>query len=422
MRDYLPRIYDAVLVRRLAAKGAVLVEGPKWCGKTTTCERVAASSVLMQDPRTRDESLQLADVAPLELLAGATPHLIDEWQMAPRLWDAVRFEVDRRGLPGQFILTGSAVPVDLSQVDHTGTGRIARMRMRPMASAESGDSTGDVSLAALLRGGEVPVLSNPTDIHEVAFLCCRGGWPTAVGLPREAALDEAFDYVEAVAESDVSRVDGVARDSTKVRAILRSYARLVGGQAPETKIVDDLGASQALGESTVRSYLAALRKIFVVDDLGAWNPNLRSRAAVRTSPTRMLCDPSLVSAALEVYPEDLVGDLETLGLVFESLCVRDLRVYADASLGSVSHFRDKNGLEVDAVVRSRGGAYGLVEVKLGGERAIEQGAETLRRIAERIDTTKMRAPAFLMVLTGVGNRSYTRSDGVAVVPFCLLGP
>ncbi|MBM6998874.1 ATP-binding protein [bacterium] len=422
MKKYLPRIYDGVLADRLAAKGAVLVEGPKWCGKTTTAEQVAGSVVYMQDPGSRAQNQQLARIAPDVLLAGATPRLIDEWQVVPELWDAVRYEVDRRDEFGQFILTGSAVPADLSQVEHTGTGRIARMRMRPMALAESGDSSGEVSLGALFDGERLPVTRHAGDIGELAFLTCRGGWPKAIGQHERVALRQALDYVDAVTEVDISRVDGVNRSSQHARALLRSYARMVSSQGTyESMRRDMVQAGAGVSETTFAGYVEALRKLFVIDDLPAWNPNLRSRTAIRTSPTRHFVDPSLATASLGASPAELLDDLNTFGLVFEDLCVRDLRVYAEALDGEVLHFRDKSGLECDAVVRLRNGRYGLVEVKLGGDALIDEGAKSLLKLRDSIDTERMRAPSFLMVLTGTGEYSYPREDGVLVVPVRTLG-
>ena len=422
MKKYLPRIYDGVLADRLAAKGAVLVEGPKWCGKTTTAEQVAGSVVYMQDPGSRAQNQQLARIAPDVLLAGATPRLIDEWQVVPELWDAVRYEVDRRDEFGQFILTGSAVPADLSQVEHTGTGRIARMRMRPMALAESGDSSGEVSLGALFEGKRLPVTRHAGDIGELAFLTCRGGWPKAIGQHERVALRQALDYVDAVTEVDISRVDGVNRSSQHARALLRSYARMVSSQGTyESMRQDMVQAGAGVSETTFAGYVEALRKLFVIDDLPAWNPNLRSRTAIRTSPTRHFVDPSLATASLGASPAELLDNLNTFGLVFEDLCVRDLRVYAEALDGEVLHFRDKSGLECDAVVRLRNGRYGLVEVKLGGDALIDEGAKSLLKLRDSIDTERMRAPSFLMVLTGTGEYSYPREDGVLVVPVRTLG-
>ncbi|KAB5608544.1 ATP-binding protein [Bifidobacterium jacchi] len=423
--SYLPRVYDALLRKRLSAKGAVLVEGPKWCGKTTTCEQIAASTLYMADPAARAQNLLFAETQPSFLLEGAVPRLIDEWQLAPQLWDAVRFEVDRRGAFGQFILTGSSVPPNLNEISHTGTGRIARMRMRPMSLFESGDSTGTTSLAALFAGESLPPSHAGMSIERLAFLLCRGGWPGAVGITDEyAALQQSVDYVDAVVESDISRVDDVERDPHLARRLLRSYARMESSQASTAQIAADAAANETSGPSakTVQSYLRALEKIFVIEDLSAWNPNLRSKTAIRSADTRHFVDPSIATAALGVNPQGILLDLETFGLLFEGLCVRDLRVYADSLDGQVFHYRDKTGLECDAVIHLRDGRYGLIEVKLGGNRLIEEGAGNLRKLASRLDTSRMNKPSFLMVLTGTGAYSYTRPDGVVVAPVSTLRP
>ncbi|OZG61902.1 AAA family ATPase [Bifidobacterium lemurum] len=421
-KRYMKRIYDQVLKDRLEAKGAVLVEGPKWCGKTSTAEQIASSAIYLQNPSSRVQNLRMAEMDPARLLRGDVPRLIDEWQDAPNLWDAVRFEVDHRDDFGQFILTGSSVPTDLNALHHTGTGRIARMKMRTMSLLESGDSTGEASLSALFQGGQTTAQGRQTDIRDLAFLLCRGGWPRAVGTSEKVALRQVVDYLDAVCEIDISRVDEVRRNPAHARMLLRSYARMISSQGTLSAMQMDLRSTGIeMSESTFLEYVEALRKLFVIDDLSAWNPNLRSKVAIRTSPTRHLCDPSIAAAALETGPDELVDDLETFGLLFESMCVRDLRVYADALDGTVFHYRDKLGLECDAVVHLRDGRYGLIEIKLGGESLIAQGASTLQALARKIDTTKMRAPSFLMVLTGTGDFAYAREDGVWVVPICALG-
>ncbi|MDR1185476.1 MAG: DUF4143 domain-containing protein [Coriobacteriales bacterium] len=422
MQKYFPRVYDEVLAKRLEAKGAVLIEGPKWCGKTTTALQQAKSVLYMQDPERKSQNLLLADIRPSELLKGDTPRLIDEWQLAVKLWDAVRFEVDNRNEFNQFILTGSSVPPNLSEVSHTGTGRIARLRMRPMSLWESEDSTGEVSLSALFAGNEMPIATTGATLEQAAFLTCRGGWPASVGQKERVALQQAFDYLDAVIDTDISRVDEIGRDRYKARALMRSYARMTASQASVESIEQDLKGSDSMSRNTVQSYLKALRMIFVIEDLPAWNPNLRSCTAIRTSPTRHFADPSIATSALGISPNDLIADLKTFGLLFESLVIRDLRVYADSLDGEVFHYRDKSGLECDAVLHLRGGSYGLIEVKLGGDALIDEGAKTLIALKDKIDFDKMRAPAFLMVLTASSAYSYTRPDGVAVAPITVLAP
>lgn len=420
MERYLSRIYDSVLSWRLKTKGAVLVEGPKWCGKTTTAKQLAKSTIYLQNPTTRAQNLTLARIAPDRILAGPTPRLIDEWQDAPQLWDAVRFEVDRRDAFGQFILTGSSVPPNLDEIRHSGTGRIARLKMRPMSLYESEDSTGEVSLKELFDG-KMPFGSCPTSIEDLSFLICRGGWPRAVGNEQDVVLQQAFDYLDAIVEVDISRVDDVRRNPSYARHIMRSYSRMIASQGSLASMQADLNQSGIpLGENTFLEYVEALRKLFVIEDLGAWNPNLRSKTAIRTSPTRHFIDPSIAVAALGANPESLINDLETCGLLFESMCVRDLRIYAEPLNGTVYHYRDKSGLECDAVVVLRDGSYGLIEVKLGGDRLIDEGARNLKALAAKIDTSRMSKPAFLAVLTGVGELSYPREDGILVIPIRTL--
>ena len=420
-KTYKKRIADGLLQRKLAGKGAVLIEGTKWCGKTTTAEQIAKSVKYMTETGMVDQNVQLAKLNPKLILMGEIPRLIDEWQVAPQLWDSVRFESDHGPL-GQFILTGSSVPPDMSQVIHSGTGRIGWLKMRPMSLWESQESCGEVSLAELFTTPEQIGAINPMDIEQVAFLTCRGGWPLAVDMERDIALDQAFDYVESVGKRDIQKVDGVDRDPVRVHRLLRSLARNQGTQASIGTIRADLIAneSDSLSEDTISSYMKALNKIFVIEDSEAWNPNLRSKTAIRTSDTRYFTDPSIATAALGIGPNDLINDLNTFGLFFETMAVRDLRVYAEALNGKIYHFRDKNGLECDAVVHLRDGRYGLVEIKLGGDDLINDGADALKDLAGKIDTEKMKAPSFMMVLIGVGTYAYRREDGVYVVPIGCL--
>lgn len=422
MKQYRKRIADEILRRKLEGKGAVLIEGPKWCGKTTTAEQIASSVLYMDDPEKREQNIQMAELNPKRLLRGDTPRLIDEWQLAPKLWDAVRFEVDHRGELGQFVLTGSAVPPDTKDITHSGTGRFTWLTMRPMSLYESGDSTGEVSLEALFTAPQEIDGESHIDLDRLAFLACRGGWPQAVDLRDEIALDQAMDYYDAVVHSDINRADNVQKNPERVKRLMRSYARSQGGQVPNTVIAEDISVNEEgkINEETVASYVNALKKIFVIEDMPAWNPNLRSKTAIRTSDTRYYVDPSIAAAALGIGPQDLIGDLNTFGFLFETLCIRDLRVFADALNGQVYHFRDKDGLECDAVIHLRNGSYGLVEIKLGGERAIEAGAASLQALGGKIDTAKMKSPAFLMVLTGTGDFAYRRADGVYVVPIGCL--
>ena len=421
---YRKRVVDSLLADKLEAVGAVLIEGPKACGKTTTAEQQAKSILYMDNPDRMSQNLQLAETNIKMLLKGDTPRLIDEWQIAPQLWDAIRFEVDHRGGDGQFMLTGSAVPADDSKIHHTGTGRFAWLTMRPMTLWESGESTGDVSLGRLFENTEMVEGESRLSMEDLAFVTCRGGWPRALNKKSEkAALEQAKEYYEAVTRSDISRVDGVSRDEQRVKRLMRSYARLQGTMAPVPTIVEDLKTNEpdGMSDETVASYIRALKKIFVIEDMEAWNPNLRSKTAIRASDNRFFVDPSIATAALGVGPQDLMNDLNTFGLLLETLAVRDLRVYAESLDGKVYHYRDKNGLECDAVVHLRNGSYGLVEIKLGGDSLIKEGAASLKTLADKIDTTKMKKPSFLMVLTGIGDYAYKRpEDGVLVVPIGCL--
>lgn len=422
MKEYKERIADKSLKRRLQGKGAVLIEGPKWCGKTTTAEQLAESILYMDDPESIHQNLTLAEIDPKRLLNGKTPRLIDEWQLAPKLWDAVRFEVDHRNDLGQFILTGSSVPASSEHIHHTGTGRFSWLLMRPMSLYESLESTGDVSLSELFNSPDQISGENHLDINKLAFVVCRGGWPRATDLKDEIALDQAFDYYDAVVHSDISKVDGVTRNPERVKRLMRSYARNQGSQATNKLLCDDISANESdnIDTDTVSSYINALKRIFVIEEMEAWNPNLRSKTAIRTSNTRYYIDPSIAAAALGLCPQDLLSDLRTFGLLFETMCIRDLRVFADVLNGNVYHFRDKTDLECDAVIHLRNGSYGLIEIKLGGESLIEEGVATLKKLNGKLDTSKMKKPSFLMILTGIGNYAYRRSDGIYVVPIGCL--
>lgn len=419
---YRNRVADKMLRNQLEAAGVVLIQGPKWCGKTTTAEQQAKSILRMDYPKMSKEYLTLAENDPELLLAGETPRLVDEWQLAPQLWDTARYTVDRRSAVGQFIFTGSAVPADKSMITHTGTGRFAWLTMRPMSLWESGESNGNASLVDLFAGQMESCIAPDSSLEDIAFTLCRGGWPGSLNLKKTTALRVANNYVKAICESDISRVDNVQRDPDFALRLLRAYSRHQGGQVSVGTLYADLSANKggSLTENTISLYLSALRKIFVIEDMPAWNPNLRSKTAIRTSDTRYFVDPSIATAALGIGPKDLMYDLNTYGLLFETMAVRDLRVYADALDGRVYHYRDHNGLECDAVVHLHNGNYGLVEIKLGGETLIEEGACNLKKLANKIDTTKMKSPSFMMVLTATGAYAYRRKDGVLVVPIGCL--
>lgn len=422
IETYRPRIADSLLARKLKGKGAVLIEGPKQCGKTTTAEQVAKSVLYVSEPGRVAQNIELSRINPSLLLKGEKPRLLDEWQVVPLLWDAIRFDADHSPSLGLYILTGSCVPVDMSEVVHSGTGRFGWLKMRPMSLWESGESSGDISLKALFESASNISGISGVDLTKMAFLCCRGGWPLSLDMDEDIALDQAFDYLDAVEHRDIQKADGVEREPSRVHRLLRSYARHQGAQANLSVIQQDLTSNEGtrFDIDTIASYIKALKSIFVVEDVEAWNPNLRSKTAIRTSDTRYFTDPSISTAALGLGPNDLINDLNTFGLVFETLCIRDLRVYAEANEGKVYHYRDKNGLECDAVIHLRNGNYGLVEIKLGGDKLISEGAKTLKALSEKIDTDKMKAPSFLMVLTAVGDYAYLREDGVYVMPIGTL--
>ena len=437
MNGYKNRVADRLLAEKLEAFGAVLIEGPKYCGKTTLASQQAGSILSMADTDTLGQNLALARTNISRLLAGETPRLIDEWQIAPQFWDAVRNEVDKRNEDGQFMLTGSAVPpkpkkdengniIEEENIHHTGTGRISRLRLRTMSLWESEDSTGDVSLEELFINPDTVDGVSDIDLDRLAYLTCRGGWPKAVLKKSEkAALAQAFDYYDSVVSNDIKRVDDIDRDEELTKRIMRSYARNQGTQATVGTILADIKSNgdERMSDSTVYSYIKALKEIFVIEDSIAWNPNLRSKTAIRTSDTRYFIDPSIATAALGMGPKDLINDMATFGFIFETLAIRDLRVYADALDGKVYHYRDKNNLECDAVIHLRNGSYGLVEVKIGGTEPIREGAESLKTLSSKIDSTRMKTPSIMMVLTGIDNFAYKRpEDGVLVVPIGCLKP
>ncbi len=416
--NYTARICDVELQNALDTMGAVLIEGAKWCGKTSTAANVARSALFMQDPDRARSYQKMADAQPSLLLKGENPRLIDEWQVAPVLWDAVRFEVDKRNLAGQFILTGSSVPPD-NAAAHTGTGRFARILMRPMSLYESKESNGAVSLASLFdEQHEVDGVSD-LSLEQVAFALCRGGFPASINKSHAAALRMPIDYVEAIINQDISRVDGVEKNPNRVRLLLRSLARNISTMASVQTILKDVESTEtSISDKTFDVYYNALRRIFVVEDMPAWSPSLRSKTAIRSSPKRHLVDPSIATAVMRINPTAVLQDFEYFGFLFEALCARDMRIYAQRNDGDVFHYRDKSGLEADMVVQLRDGRWGAVEVKLGSTQ-IEQAAENLLKLKEKIDTDKMRKPSFLLVLTG-GEFAYRRKDGVLVVPIGCL--
>jgi predicted AAA+ superfamily ATPase len=418
-KTYRERLCDAELQLALSASGAVLIEGAKWCGKTSTASHASKSAVYMQDPDTAIANLAMADTKPSLLLKGETPRLLDEWQVAPVLWDAVRFTVDQRGECGQFILTGSAVPPD-NLTSHTGTGRISRLKMRPMSLFESMESNGTVSLQALFdQRAEGIAVNSELTIEQIAFLICRGGWPASIESTGNIALRMATDYVEAIIHQDVSRVDGIEKNPERVRLLLRSLSRNLSTMASQETILKDIEATDvSISPKTLSGYLNALRRIFVIEDLPAWQPSLRSKTAIRTSEKRHFVDPSIATAVMRMNPDGLLNDFPYFGFLFESLCTRDMRIYAQAIDGDVFHYRDKSGLESDMIVRLRDGRWAAIEVKMG-QKEIEEAAANLIKLNQMIDEEKMGKASFLMIITG-GQYAYQRKDGVWVVPLGCL--
>ena len=418
-KAYLTRLCDAELTLALQSSGAVLIEGAKWCGKTSTASKAAKSIVYMQDPDNASSYQAIADTKPSLLLKGSVPRLIDEWQVAPVLWDAVRFQVDQRTEPGQFILTGSAVPPE-NESAHTGTGRISRLKMRPMSLYESKESSGQISLRALFEGNQVDdgAMSELT-IEKIAYVLCRGGWPASIDFKGLPSLRMAMNYVEAIINQDVSRVDGVEKNPERVRLLLRSLARNIATTATYQTIKEDVEATDiSISDKTINTYINALRRIFVVEDLPAWKPSLRSKTAIRTTEKRHFVDPSIATAVMRTNPEGVLTDFKYFGFLFESLCTRDIRVYAQANDGDVFHYRDKSGLEADLIVRLHDGRWAAIEVKLGNKQ-IEEAALNLLALKSKIDEEKMDNAAFLMIITG-GLTAYQRNDGIWVVPIGCL--
>lgn len=419
---YYQRIADDILRDKLSYCGAVEIKGPKWCGKSTTAARHARSTVFMQDQRTKSRNILLAKNAPDKFLEGDTPRLIDEWQEIPFIWDQIRFEVDHRQNMGQFILTGSATPLEEGAYSHSGIGRIVPMVMRPMSLFESEDSDGSVSLRALFENDVVRTdVLNEKNLEEYAYLICRGGWPQVKSVEKEKALKLALNFYDGLINEDINKVFKNRKNPERLKRVMRAYARAVSTETSMGAIADDINANEGLriDQRTTTSYLNALEKLYVIEEMKAWNPNLRSKTAIRSSNTRHFVDPSLACAALGIGPNDLMNDMNTFGLLFESMCVRDLRVFADKFDGEVLHYRDKDGLEVDAIVHLHNGSWGAIEVRLKSEDLIDEGARHLLSLAGKVDRAKMKAPSFLMVLTA-SDYAYRRDDGVYVVPLGCL--
>ena len=422
---YLERIGDELLKRKLRSSAAVLIEGPKWCGKTSMGAQLAKSIVYIQDPDKRSMYRKMADTQPSLLLEGETPHMLDEWQTIPILWDAVRFAADQRQEMNQFILTGSATPIDddeNSEMEHTGTGRIARLRMRPMSLWESKESRGQVSLKALFDGTqEMGLFENPLTLKDLAFVMCRGGWPGALGLEEEDALEVAINLVDELVNTDVNRVDGTEKNPDRVRAVLRSYARNISTMTAASTIMADVKANDiSITDKTLTNYLTALRRLFIIEDAKAWQPSLRSKTGIRTSNKRHFVDTSIATAVLELNPKSILEDFNLFGFLFEDFCLRDVRVYTEPLRGTVYHYHDNSELESDLIIRLHDGRWAAIEVKTGSKE-IEEAADNLIQLSKVVDTSKIGEPAFLMVLTA-GQYAYRREDGVYVVPIGCLKP
>lgn len=420
MPEYLPRIMDELLFEELQAFGAVLLAGPKWCGKTTTAKQIARSTLSMQSPDHQEAYMQLAEITPSLLLQGENPRLIDEWQMAPQLWDAVRHDVDEKGDVGLYILTGST-SVDEKRIMHSGAGRISRLKMHTMSLFESGDSNGTVSLAELFGSSSSIAVRSALSVEDYARLIVRGGWPGTIGKSEEINRRQIAGYCDTIVKTDINTIDVVSRDERKAISILKSYARHTATQATKKTILDDITANDdSLHINTLDSYLTALNRLLVIDDLPAWSPKLRSKSTIRVSETRHFTDPAIAAYFLQAFPHDLLFDLKTLGFLFESLAVRDLRVYAQALRGHLSHYRDNSGLEADAIVHLPDGRWAAIEVKLGVKQ-VDEAAKNLLELKSRIDTSQMHEPSFLMIITGA-EFAYKRPDGVVVVPLGCLSP
>lgn len=420
MKKYYPRIIDNLLKKKLRSSGAVLLKGPKWCGKSTSASQIANSIIYMQDPSTREQNIALAKASPKKFLDREAPLLIDEWQTIPFIWDAIRFEIDQRSSFGQFILTGSSTPLETADIIHSGLGRISTLAMRPMSLYESQDSGGEYSIKDLFDGVYPSGAISKLDVLDYAYLACRGGFPSVLELGKEDSLEIAKNYFDSLVNQDFMLNAKQERDTRKFRLTLRSYARNIGTSCPMATILKDVnGENLPISDTTVSSYLKYLNDIFVIDELSAWSPSLRSKTAIRTSPKRYFADPSIAAAALDVSPDDLINDFKTFGFVFEAMAIRDLKIYAEANGAHLFHYRDKNDFEVDAIIHFGNGKWAAIEIKLYDDDAIEKSCKNLIKFKDNVNNQKMGEPTFLMVLTGTKN-AYRREDGVFVVPIGCL--
>lgn len=419
MNKYFPRVYDEILTKKLDLYGAILITGPKWCGKSTTAKQLAKSVLELQNPRTRANNLEIAKTRPDLLLDGDKPRLIDEWQDAPSIWDAIRYDVDNTGLKNQYILTGSVTPRK-DEPKHTGTGRIIRILMRPMSLYESNDSTGEVSLRELFDNkNDIKGISNK-EYEDIAYLCARGGWPGSLSASKEGSIIIARDYLESLIANDINTIDSVERNPERLRTILRSLSRNICTSANLTTIKNDTSYNDSeISEKTITDYINALSRLYVIDDVEAWCPKLRSKTDIRTSPKRCFIDPSIAVASLRATDKDLLKDFRTFGLIFEALCLRDLKIYAQTLDGDVFYYRDKSGLESDAIIHLKDGRWGAIEIKLGSKDAIEEAAANLIKLANVVDVKEMNEPSFLAIITA-NKYAYRRPDGVYEIPITTL--
>lgn len=418
---YIKRIVDKEIKEKLSISGAVVIKGPKWCGKTTSAKQVAKSVLEMQNPDLQENYIELANTRPSLLLEGEKPRLIDEWQIVPKLWNAVRYSVDNIGKTNQYILTGSATPKE-DDTMHSGVGRFSFITMKPMTLFESGDSNGKISLKDILEGKrEIDGIRTDLDYEKIAHVLCRGGWPSSISLPEKQALQIAKNYIEVLCESDISKVDGVKRNPSLARAILKAYARQVSTIGSNQSIIADVRANYSdVSDRTIMDYMNILKKLYIIDEIEAWNPNIRSKTSIRTANKKSMIDPSLAVAALGCSPKEIMLDIETYGLLFENLVNRDLSVYVNSIVGTLKHYRDRYNLECDNVVHFDDGRYALIETKLGGTR-IKEAEEHLLELQKLIieNEPKLGKPEFLMVITGT-EMAYTTEKGILVVPIGCL--
>ena len=422
--DYVKRIIDKEIKKKLAVMGAVVIKGPKWCGKTTSAKKISKSVIEMQNPEMAENYMELAATKPSLLLEGEKPRLIDEWQIAPTLWNAVRYDVDKTGRKGQYILTGSATPNDINdKYLHSGVGRFSFINMKPFSLYESNESNGKISLKDIFdKKVNIDGIRSELTYEKLAYALCRGGWPASLGLDEENALEISKSYIDVLCESDISKVDNVSRNPRLARTILRAYSRQISTIDSDKTLYEDVMSNYAeVTERTIIEYLHALERLYIIEEMDSWNPNIRSKTAIRSSKKKTMVDPSLAVAALGVSPKDLMLDIKTFGLLFENLVDRDLSIYVNGIGGYIEHYRDRYGLECDSVIHLNDGRYGLIEVKLGSMKGIKEAEEHLLKLKSLIEKNKkMRKPEFLMIVTGITDIAYTTNNDIMVVPIGCL--